>query len=77
MTITISLPPQLESTLRQEAASKAISLSDFIVSILNSYKQPDEETLEELVTRIQSLPVDPALFAPPKRPLAELLTSSS
>lgn len=83
MSITITLPDMLAAKLETEAMARNQSAEEVAVELLDHAlaAEPEETehfplTLEEVVAKIRSLPLDPSLIRQPMGSLEEYLEKS-
>ena len=80
MSITITLPAEVEKGLQAKAEAQQVSLDELIVDILVQAveTEPDEDfpSLEEVVAEIKATPPNPASIRPARGSLAEALANS-
>jgi hypothetical protein len=77
MSITITLPADVEKGLQAKAEAQQVSVDELIVDILTQVveTEPDDffPSLEEVVAEIKATPPNPACVHPPTASLADLL----
>jgi plasmid stability protein len=79
MTITITLPDQLEAQLQREAAAQQRSVEEVALAILSEALDQERTgpTLEDVVAKIQALPPNPQNIRPARGSLADALRNTS
>ena len=79
MTVTITLPHNLEAQLKQKAQTQKLSLEEMVLDILGKAltKESSLSTPENVVARIQALPPHKQNLRPASGSLADALRQAS